>query len=144
MNCDILINRLQNVRRTSRNSWVAACPSHSDRSPSLSIRELEDGRILLHCFAGCGTDSVLSAIGLAMSDLFPARIGDREPRALRISPVDLLIILDHELLVAAIILREIVRDRVARESQVTRLSQSAARVGKARDMVAALKVNCHA
>jgi hypothetical protein len=37
----------------------------------LALRENEDGRILLHCFAGCETANVLGALGMDMSDLFP-------------------------------------------------------------------------
>jgi DNA primase len=36
-------------------SWTACCPAHNDKGPSLAIRETEDGRVLLHCFAGCET-----------------------------------------------------------------------------------------
>lgn len=65
-----LIQRLKKVR--GRNgSWTACCPAHDDRGPSLSVRELEDGRVLVHCFAGCETESVLRAVELDMTDLFP-------------------------------------------------------------------------
>ena len=52
-------------------SWTACCPAHNDKGPSLAIRENEDGRILLHCFAGCETLSVVQALGMDMTDLFP-------------------------------------------------------------------------
>jgi hypothetical protein len=52
-------------------SWTARCPAHADKGPSLAVRENEDGRILLHCFAGCETANVLGAIGMDMTDLFP-------------------------------------------------------------------------
>lgn len=45
--------RLDGVRETARGSWVARCPAHEDRKPSLAIRELNDGTVLVHCFAGC-------------------------------------------------------------------------------------------
>lgn len=64
-----LLPRLDRVRQTGSDSWVARCPAHDDRTPSLSIRQAED-RLLLHCFAGCPIDDVLSAVGLCMSDLF--------------------------------------------------------------------------
>ena len=65
-----LISRLDKVR--GRNgSWTARCPSHADKGPSLAVREAEDGRVLPHCFAGCETASVLGAIGMDMTDLFP-------------------------------------------------------------------------
>jgi hypothetical protein len=49
--------------------WMAQCPAHDDRSPSLSIREEED-RVLLHCFAGCEVVDVCNALGLSLSALF--------------------------------------------------------------------------
>lgn len=64
------VAELLHARRSGPNRWQAKCPAHDDRSPSLSIRETEDGRTLLHCFAGCGLDAILSASGLAMADLF--------------------------------------------------------------------------
>lgn len=90
-NVDLMLTRLQKVKATSRESWLACCPAHDDRSPSLTIRETQDGRILLHCFAGCSPDSVLGAIGLEMTDLFPGPIGNHKPRENRsFYPADVL------------------------------------------------------
>ena len=36
--------------------YMAICPNHADKNPSLSVRETENGRILLHCFATTCTD----------------------------------------------------------------------------------------
>lgn len=44
-------------------SWMALCPAHDDRSPSLSIAE-KNGKVLLHCHAGCSQASVLAALPL--------------------------------------------------------------------------------
>lgn len=66
-----LLSRLERVRPTRPGHWMACCPAHDDRSPSLAIRELEDGRVLLKCFAGCEALSILSAVGLEFQDLFP-------------------------------------------------------------------------
>lgn len=41
---------------------IARCPAHDDRSPSLSIKDGRDGRLLVHCFAGCEFDRIRSAI----------------------------------------------------------------------------------
>lgn len=57
-------------RAVGRDRFLARCPVHSDRSPSLSIGQGRDGRVLLHCFAGCGTDAILSALKLSRRDLF--------------------------------------------------------------------------
>ena len=50
--------------------WMALCPAHDDHTPSLSISEGEDGRCLVHCFAGCTQAAVVAAMGLEMADLF--------------------------------------------------------------------------
>jgi hypothetical protein len=61
---------LLKAQRAGARRWRANCPAHADRSPSLSIREGDDGRVLLHCFAGCGLDEVLATLGLFRRDLF--------------------------------------------------------------------------
>jgi len=71
MTTDALLSRLDKVRKTGAGRWVCRCPAHDDRGPSLAVRELDDGRVLLHCFAGCEAASVLDAVGLTFSDLFP-------------------------------------------------------------------------
>ena len=50
------------ARRTGR-GWVARCPAHDDRGPSLSIGEGADGRLLLKCFAGCSWADLRQALG---------------------------------------------------------------------------------
>ena len=67
--------------RRSGRGWVARCPAHDDRTPSLSIAEGCDGRPLLHCFAGCPPEAVCRALGLELRDLFFNQ--DPDPAALR-------------------------------------------------------------
>ncbi|MFZ0995780.1 MAG: toprim domain-containing protein [Candidatus Dormiibacterota bacterium] len=55
-----ILDRLDRVRR-SGSGWVARCPAHQDRSPSLSITE-KDGRLLFHCHAGCSQQDVLAKL----------------------------------------------------------------------------------
>ena len=69
-----LLPRLDGVRQVAQQRWVAKCPAHEDRSPSLSIRETDDGRILVHDFGGCPTTEVLASLGMTVTDLFPERI----------------------------------------------------------------------
>jgi len=70
MSVDKLLQRLKKV--TGRNGhWTACCPAHEDRSPSLAIRVVEDGRILLKCFGGCSVQEIVGSIGMNLSDLFP-------------------------------------------------------------------------
>lgn len=61
---------LVQAQRTGAGRWKARCPAHNDRSPSLSIRAGDDGRVLVLCRAGCALDSILSALKLAKRDLF--------------------------------------------------------------------------
>jgi hypothetical protein len=57
--------------RTAGDGFKACCPSHEDRNPSLSIREADDGTVLVKCFGGCTTPQVVSDLGLNMAELFP-------------------------------------------------------------------------
>ena len=66
-----ILSRLDGVRRNGDGKFVACCPAHDDSDPSLAITEVPDGRILMHCFAHCDTGSIMAAIGLSLSDLFP-------------------------------------------------------------------------
>lgn len=70
MTAQALIDKLDLVRG-GPTKWVARCPAHDDSSPSLSVKELRDGRVLVHCHAGCGALEVLEAVGLDYSELFP-------------------------------------------------------------------------
>lgn len=70
VNTASILERLTAVKQTAPGRWIARCPAHQDRAPSLSIREVEDGRVLLHCFSGCPTQDVLQAIGLDFGDLY--------------------------------------------------------------------------
>jgi hypothetical protein len=65
-----VLSRLRGVRKDGK-GWKALCPAHDDRKPSLKVDEAEDGKVLLKCFAGCGTEDIIAAIGLKMSDLYP-------------------------------------------------------------------------
>ncbi len=78
-----LLDHLERVKPTGQGKWLARCPAHDDKSPSLAIKEVGD-RILIHCFAGCGVIDVLSAVGLEMADLFPDRVADPDTPAQRI------------------------------------------------------------
>lgn len=49
---------------------TARCPSHEDRSPSLTFNEGDDGRALVYCHAGCRLDEILDALRLESKDLF--------------------------------------------------------------------------
>lgn len=77
-----LLPTLANVRETAPDRWLASCPTaaheHGDRHPSLSVRELPDGVVLLRCYSmQCDARSITDAVGLELRDLFPNRVTDR-------------------------------------------------------------------
>lgn len=74
MSLDTLLSRLHKVRKNGKD-YVACCSAHEDKSPSLTITEKEDGRILIHCFAGCSPNDVLAAVGLEFKDIMPENVG---------------------------------------------------------------------
>jgi hypothetical protein len=80
MNVKNLLDRLQGVTKTT-DGWKANCPAHEDKTPSLSIAEGNDGRILVKCFAQCPTENVVKSIGLRMEDLMPERVRTKPARA---------------------------------------------------------------
>ncbi|HUW31677.1 MAG TPA: DUF3987 domain-containing protein, partial [Planctomycetota bacterium] len=59
------------VHNAGEGKWIAQCPAHDDRRPSLSVGAGDDGRALVCCHAGCPTEAVVDALGLRMADLAP-------------------------------------------------------------------------
>jgi hypothetical protein len=105
------------------------------------VRELDDGRVLLHDFGGCGTDDVLAALGLTMSELFPARLpGNGRARSYPatyscIPARDLLDVISEDVTIVALIAANLLQRRTISEDDWKRLAQVAARIGRARDHV---------
>lgn len=48
--------------REGPNGWITHCPAHADGNPSFSVTEAEDGKILVHCHAGCGQSEVIDEL----------------------------------------------------------------------------------
>lgn len=104
-----ILSKLSRVKRQGR-GWVARCPAHEDTAPSLSIAEGRSG-VLLKCWAGCPTQTIVDALGLQWSDLFFDELprGERNERGRRPIPTRSLMI---ESKAAA--------DRLMREPEVLR------------------------
>ena len=75
---DKLLSRLDRVTERSDGQYLACCPAHEDKSPSLSIKEVDGGRVLVYCFAGCTAAEVCASVGLELRDLF--RVGESQQR----------------------------------------------------------------
>ena len=55
------IARALGGKPTGKNTFVAKCPAHEDRSPSLSLSDV-DGLVLYHCHTGCSQAAVRDAL----------------------------------------------------------------------------------
>ena len=70
---------LPDAKRNGKD-WIARCPAHDDRRPSLSIAQGDDGRALLHCHAGCSNEDIVAALGWTMTQLMPPATGPHRGR----------------------------------------------------------------
>jgi DNA primase len=73
----MFVDQLDKVKQTGPNKWMACCPAHDDLTPSLSIAQLDDGRVLIHCFGGCAVEDVVASVGLRLEHLFPDDLQNR-------------------------------------------------------------------
>lgn len=80
-----LLPLLHDVRSRGSNKWMARCPAHNDRNPSLSISQA-GARTLLRCFGGCETLQIVAALGLRMCNLFTDTPLPRGQRLIQNSP----------------------------------------------------------
>lgn len=126
----ILLARLEGVKQTQPNRWICRCPAHQDRSPSLAIRETQDGLILLHCFAGCDTEAILDSLSLSFSDLFPDALTQTAfaPLRLPMSYSDALRLAAHELLTVAIIVEQLEPGSAFSTPALQRLREAGGRI----------------
>lgn len=69
MELETFLSHLKKVKGNG-GQYTALCPAHDDQNASLCISSGTDGRILVKCQAGCRTENIVAAMGLAMNDLF--------------------------------------------------------------------------
>lgn len=72
MTIEDFLSRLEGVKG-GNGQYSARCPAHDDKRASLSVSTGHDGKILLHCHAGCTVSEILAALGVQESDLFPEK-----------------------------------------------------------------------
>lgn len=59
-----VLSRLQKVKGPRNGRWMACCPAHNDRSPSLAVTVASTGYVRLKCFShGCAPESIWAAMG---------------------------------------------------------------------------------
>lgn len=74
-----VLGKLKNVKAAGGDRWMALCPTHDDSERSLSIKVGADGRVLMHCHAGCDKAAIVLALGLTMGDLFAEPMRPKAP-----------------------------------------------------------------
>jgi uncharacterized protein (DUF927 family) len=71
---EVILSLLKNKKRSEK-GWTARCPvpQHNDKNNSLSLSEDPSHKVLIHCFGGCETKHIMSALGLTLADLYPPK-----------------------------------------------------------------------
>jgi len=137
MSIDTLLERLDQVKQTGPDRWMASCPTRPDKQPSLSIRELPDGRILVHDFGGDSVEDILDAVGLDMTDLFPDRplYDGRKAERKPFSAEDALRCIDFEVLIVYLAALETRKGNPLSESDFHRFELAVQRIEAAKGVV---------
>lgn len=129
---DVLLSRLEKVK--GRNgSWTACCPAHADKSPSLAIKD-DDGKILLKCFGGCEVASIVAAVGMEMTDLFPPKpdfTPTKPAPKVKLYASDLLRVIHMEAQIVRIAAYDMGKGKTLNEADRQRLITACNRIGEA-------------
>ena len=133
---DKFLPALSGVKRTGPGKWIACCPAHEDRHPSLSVRERDDGALLLICRAGCEVGDVVGAVGLDIADLFPPRDSTpgagRKPDRRPFNAGDLIDLAASEAGIAALVACDIL---AGKDADIDRLLIAASRLADVKEAV---------
>jgi len=135
MIADKILPLLDKVKPKGDNSWMASCPAHDDKHPSLIITE-KDERVLLHCFSHqCNVSDIVQAVGLELSDLFPEQIkveGNKPIRKKRFPAEAILEALAEEFVIAELGLAVLADGGTLNEKAQARMKQASTRFTNAR------------
>ena len=135
MIADRILPLLDKVKRKGDNSWLACCPAHNDKNPSLAITE-KDGRVLLHCFSHqCDISDIVKAVRLEITDLFPESIkveGGRPIKKKRFPAEAILEALADELAITEIGLAVLANGGTLNEKAQARMKEASNRFAEAR------------
>ena len=131
-----LLNRLNKVKRTSNNQYIACCPAHEDKTPSLSITDKGDGKILINCYAGCGVEDVLDSIGMSFDDIMPPKVIEHRvaPIKQRVYASDALKVIQLEARIVIMAAYELRRNKPMTEQDLARLELAMERINIASEM----------
>ena len=130
MTVNRLLGRLKKAHQTSPGKWRACCPAHDSSSKSLSIADIE-GRILVHCFAGCSPEAILSTVGLSFGDLYETPLGNFSPlKRSAFNARDVLDLVVHEAMTLSVIASDFLRHRQISTLEAERLFSATSRLNQ--------------
>jgi hypothetical protein len=136
MSPEDFLMRLQNVRRTGPNRWIACCPAHDDRHPSLNVKIEPDGTKLVICRSGCDNHSIREAMGCEWSDFFPEKstgVYDRKlPRAF--TAAEVLSALETEVTIVALLASDVAAGKPVSKEDKDRCLLASQRILAAKEM----------
>ena len=131
-----LLSRLEKVKERRGNSWLACCPAHDDKNPSLVVTE-ENERVLVKCWSGCSPYEICESVGLDITDLFPERPKHRSkplPIKQRFNAHLVLQALSQDALVCEMVLTNLADGEDFNESMIKHMRDSARRLQTAREL----------
>lgn len=129
---DNFLSRLDKVKKSGKSSWMACCPAHGDKNPSMVVSEGTDGRVLVHCFAqGCSIQDIVASVGLEISDLMPDRVGEYRSGSQTFHPMDVLKAVRTDLERALIALKAAQAGEVPTSEQTLAMAQIIGRLSMA-------------
>ncbi len=121
MNINDFIGYFEKSYRSGKDEYQCLCPAHNDKTASLSIKNLPDERILIHCFAGCAANDILGAVGLTFDDIVPKRLGDFKPVSKPFNPYAVLKAISNETLLVALAGLEVANGKTLPQEDKDRL-----------------------
>lgn len=132
MSADALLARLDKVRRTGPGRWKACCSAHPDRNPSLLVRELDDGRVLVRCMSqNCAFADIVAGAGVDMAEMFPPappRAEGYKPERRPFFREDVFDLALHEFTVASLVAFDVHQGKTVSEDDYARLLVAAERL----------------
>lgn len=134
MSADSFLARCEKVKRTGPGRWICCCPAHDDKTPSMNVKELPDGKVLVICRAGCSIQQIIEASGVEWNEFFP-QVGNtyaeyrKEARSFPAQEV--LAALDFELEIVRIGFSDAISGRPINEADQKRFWQAHKRIQNA-------------
>lgn len=136
-----ILPRLEKVKRTGPGNWIACCPAHDDRSPSLTLHEAADGRVLCRCWSGCGFAEIVAAVGMGWEPWFPPKSAqDALPPIRRPFPAgDVLEALANEAMVVSVAAANVAHGVSLTSEDMNRVWEANCRIQAGREVALGLR-----